>query len=62
MQFYLSVIRLVMEDILEPRKQPKKCCNMDFSGLIYSRTPIDTCEAVTDVSNLAPYPKEMKCC
>ena len=62
MQFYLSAIRLPMEDILEPRKQLIKCCNLDFSGLVYSRTPIDTCKALTDVSELALYPEEMKCC
>ena len=62
MQFYLSAIRLLMEDILEPIKQLRKCCNLDFSGPIYSRTLIDMCRAMTDVSELVLYPEEMKCC
>ena len=46
----------------EPKKQLRKCCNLDFSGPVYSKTPINTCKAVIDFSELALYPEEMKCC
>ena len=57
MQSYLSAIHYLLEDILEPRKQLRKCCNLDFSGLVYSRILIDTFNAVTDVSELFLFPK-----
>ena len=62
MQFYLSVVHLLMEDILEPKKQLRNCCNLDFSGLVYLRILIDMCKIVTNVSELVLYPKETKCC
>ena len=62
MQFYLSAIRHLMEDILEPRKQLRTCCNLDISSSVYSRILNDTCKAVTDVNKLVLFPEEMKCC
>ena len=62
MQSYLSAIHPLMEDILEPRKQLKKCCNLDFSGPVYSRILIDSFKAMTNVNELVLFPKEMKCC
>ena len=59
---YLSAILPHIENILEPKKQLRKCCNLDFSGLIYSRILIDTFKVVTDVNELALVLEEMKCC
>ena len=41
----------------EPRKQIRKCCNLDFFGPVYTKTPINTCKVVIDVSKLALYPE-----
>ena len=62
MQPYPSAILPHMEDILESRKQLRKCCNLDFFGLVYSRILINTFKVETDVNELPLFPKEMKCC
>ena len=62
MQYFLSSIHPLMEDILEPRKQLRKSCNLDFSGPVYSRILIDMFKVVTNVSELVLFSEEMKCC
>ena len=57
MQSYLSVIRPFME----PRKQLRKCYNLDFSVPAYSRILINMFKAVTDVSKLVLFLEEIKC-
>ena len=61
MQSYPSVILPHIEDILEPRKQLRKCCNLDFFSPAYSRILIDTFKVVTGVNELALFAEEMKC-
>ena len=56
MRSYPNFIPPHMEDILDLRK----CCNLDFSYLVYSRILIDTFKVVKNVNELALCPKEMK--
>ena len=53
MRSYPSATLLHMEDTLEVRGQLKKCFNMDFYGLAYSRILIDVFKIMMDVREWA---------
>ena len=60
MRYYPNAIPPSIKKILDLKEQLRKCCNLDFSGLVYSRILIDMLKVVTDVNELALFPHEMK--